>query len=139
MSTENLFVTAARNAYRFPSAVGDLTAEQLWGLPLKKSPHTRGVRADLNGVAIEVNEQLKAVTTESFVDDSPGDAGRELENKLEIVKHVIATKKKERDAAEKAAETRARKQRIAEVLADKRDEKLKEMSEEELEAALADG
>lgn len=131
---KNLFEIASRRKFRFPSVVGELTTEQLWDLPLTAA---RG-RSDLDGVAKAVNAELKAVTEESFVNVRPHPAKADLESKLDIVKHIIAVKMDERTKADAAADRAEKRRKLAEALANKQDESLRNMSEEEIRAKLAE-
>lgn len=127
------FENALRKKYRFPSIVGDLTIEQLWDLPLQS---TRANRADLNSVAKEINRSLKTQIEESFVETSNNPLKAELEEKLEIVKHVIAVQKAENEAERTVAEKKAKKAELLELLHDKRKEELKGKSTAEIEAMI---
>ena len=80
-----IFEKATREKFRYPSAKGLLTTEQLWELPL-----TAKSGFSLDDVAKAVNAELKAVDTESFVATEANPAKATLETKLEVVKHVIA-------------------------------------------------
>jgi DNA gyrase/topoisomerase IV subunit A len=131
----DLFEIATRRKFRFASTRGQLSTEQLWDLPLT-STNSEGVTLD--AVARTVNQSLKAVTEESFVQPQKNTAAEELSQKLEVVKHVIAVKLAEREAATKLQEKAQRKQRILEVLAEKDNEALKGLSREELTKELAE-
>lgn len=127
----NIFERAARGKYRFASGKGQLTVEQLFDLPLQ------GGAANLDSIAIALDRELETAAPKSFVSASSGDAARsELEAKLDIVKHVIASKL----AAQAAAETRAikaeKRRRILEVLDRKDNEALEGKSRDELIAEL---
>lgn len=122
----SLFENATRRKYKFESAQGLITVEDLWDLDLKSK---RG--ACLDDVAKAVNRQLKTVSEESFV-DQPTKGNTELQEKLEIVKHIIATKQAENEAARQKADRSAQKARVLEILAKKQDDKLSNLSEEEL-------
>lgn len=129
MST-NLFEIATRNAYRFSSVKGLLSVEDLWTLPLS------GKSANLDDIAKELFKQLK-VDNISFVAPVEANAAQdELTNKFEIVKHIIAVKVSVRDAV--VAETVKRQQRdkILQVITEKQDESLKNLSVEELTAMV---
>ncbi len=131
-----LFEKAVRWKLRFPSSQGMLSVEDLWDIPLKSNK--AGV-ADLNDMARHFHAELKEDEELDFVSDPDEEKpDRELVAKFEIVKHVIAVKIRERDAAEKALETKAKKARILELIAKKQDEALAEKSEEELRS-LVDG
>lgn len=130
----DIFERAARAKSRFPSPIGDLTVEQLWDLPLVNSNDSR---PSLDGVAKAVNRDLKSLAEESFIEVKSDPRRTELELKLEIVKHVIASKIAAREIAEKRAATLARKAKLLDALAAKEDQALAGMSREEIEAEIA--
>ena len=80
----NLFEIASRKAYRFASLKGELTVEQLWQLPLTSRGGT-----DLDTLAKGIFKDLKATEEESFVSVNTNPRRGDLENKLEIIKHII--------------------------------------------------
>lgn len=124
---------ALRKKYRFPSQAGMLTLEQLWDLPLKGR---NNASADLDGVAKAVHAKLKEETEESFVEVSSNPQQVELENMLEIVKHVISVKQTEASEAKTSAEKAARKRELLELLHDKKNEELKGKSAAEIEKMI---
>lgn len=129
----NIFETATRNKFRFPSARGELTTEQLWDLPL-----TSKNSFDLDTVARTVNGELKAVSEESFVTPKVNPNKGSLEVKLEIIKHVIATKLAEADKRQQAQERAEKRRKILEALASKEDEALSQASKDDLLKQLAE-
>jgi len=129
--TENLFEVATRQKYRFASNKGELTTEQLWELPLKAK---NGF--DLDTVARSVYQDLKATSEESFVEVSQNPNKAVLEQKLEIVKHIIAVKQDERKKAEEKAANAAERKRLLEILAKRQDEELEGLSKEEIEQRI---
>jgi uncharacterized protein YjiS (DUF1127 family) len=130
----DIFERAARAKLRFSSAVGDLITEQLFDLPLKAK---RASAADLDSVAKDVSRALKAMTEESFVDEKPDARRTELELMMEVVKHVIESKKADIARAEKAAATLERKRKLFDALAQKDDQALAGMTREQIEAEIA--
>ncbi len=128
----NIFERASRRKLRFESDRGDLTAEQLWDLPLID---TRG-RLNLDQMARGVNTVLKSLEGESFVEIKPDPRKIELELQLDILKHVIASKMADAAAAEKRAANVARQQKILAALANREDQELTAKSKEELLAEL---
>jgi hypothetical protein len=118
---------------RFPSSVGDLTTENLWDLPLT----ARGDRPDLDKVARSVYRDLRSLQEGSFVNVNPDPRVAELELKLEVAKHVIASKQADAAAAQTAMENAERKRRLLSALASKQDAELMNMSREEIEAEIA--
>ena len=131
---ENMFEYATRNKLRFDSAVGGLTVEDLWDLPLTS---TRKV-ATLDNVAREVNRQLKAETEESFVVKSVNAKKRLLETKLEIVKYVIQVKMDEAEASRTRAAKAAEKQKLLEILEAKETQNLVAMDIDDIRKRLAE-
>lgn len=129
----DIFELAARRKFRFPSAKGELTVEQLWDLPLiAGSPITRDVKVDLDTVARGINVELKGVTEESFVNVNPDPRKGELTAKLEIIKHIIAVKQKEAADAKAAVERAEKRRKLVDAIASKDDEALSKASKEDL-------
>lgn len=122
----NLFETATREKYRFVSTKGALTTEQLWDLKLE----------DLDGVARTINNELKSMSEESFISTRSNPSKKHSENKLDLVKHVIGVKQAEDAVRASEAERRRQKARLAEALANKQDQKLANMTEEQIRAEL---
>jgi len=134
----DLFEIAARKKLRFPSALGALTVEQLWDLPLVVKSGHRGPAADLNSVAIAINSELKSISSESFVEVKPNPRLGELQTGLEIVKRIIAVKQEEAKAAKDAAERAEKRRKLLEALGDKEDEAIKSLSREDILKQLAE-
>lgn len=129
----DIYKFAAQKGLRFPSKRGDLTAEQLFHLPLKSQ-----TGCDLDSVARAINNQLKDASEESFVEDTTADPRREaLRVALDVVKDVIATKQAENHAALEKARKAAERKKLLDALAAKQDERLTRASVEELEKQLA--
>lgn len=128
-----IFEQAARRKLRFPSDRGSLTVEDLFDMPL-----TSRDGFDLDTVARAVNRDLKAEDEESFVDTKPNARRAELALQLEIVKHVIATKKQEAQDRLARAGRVAEKARLLEILEKKNDEALMGMTKEQVEARIAE-
>lgn len=124
MST-NIFEKASRMALRFESPRGLLTLEDLWTLPLQSK---NGL--SLDALAMAQHRLVKDSEELSFVKPSVTNNAAEL--KLEILKHIIEVRMAENSAKTEAAEKRARKEKILELLAAKKDEALAQKSEEEL-------
>lgn len=135
MSQQNLHELAIRKKYRFPSVQGELTPEQLYDLPLKSK---RASDADLNSVAVALHQEIKLVADTSFVDDDVPPASADLQNRFELVKHIIDVKKREIAAAKVAAQNNAARVKIAEIRNRKQDAALEDKSIEELDAILAE-
>lgn len=127
----NLFEKAVRNKFRFESAKGLLTVEQLFDLPLKTGA------VNLNELAININKKLKDSKEESFV-DTVSKEDQLLVDKLEILKTIISSKQEEAKAKADATKKQKEKQQLLEILERKRSQKLEDLSEEEILKRLAE-
>ena len=125
-----MFEEAIRLKLRFETAKGALTVEDLYDLPL-----TLANRPNLNDIAKGLSRYLRE-NEEDFVGTaSKADTAAQL--KFAIVKHVIAERIAENEAAKAAADRRETKARIMELIAKKQDESLQNKSLEELQAMVA--
>lgn len=127
-----MFETATRLKFRYPSVMGDLSTEDLWDLPLTT---TSQARACLNDIAIWINRKLKEIPEEDFVHIRP-QRDEILEQKFEIVKHIIRVKLDEAAAAKTRMETKQRNAKIREIIEQKGDAALQRKSVKELEKML---
>ena len=119
------FEIAVRNKYRFPFK-GSITVEDLWDLSM----------SDLDKVYKALNAQKKQSEEDSLLTTRNAESA-ELQTKIDIVKYIYSEKVVEKENREKAAENRAKRQRIMEILANKQDAALENMSEDELKAMLS--
>ena len=128
----NIFEVAVRQKWRFGSNRGQLSVEQLWDVPLRSKDGF-----DLNAVAVAASLIVREAADESFVEAvRTAEQGR-AETVLEIVKHVIAVKLAEEEAAQDRITRRAEKNRLLEALAQKQSARLGELSEKEIQKRLA--
>ena len=118
--TENIFEMATRNKYRFPYK-GVISVEDLWDLN----------QTQLDSIYKALNKEVKANQEDSLM-FSQTQTDLDLQAKIEIVRHIYATK--EQDAARRAAaaENAEKKRRILEILEQKQEDSLKNKSEDEL-------
>lgn len=127
-----MFEKATRQQLRFNTKKGLLSVEDLWTLPLKASFNAQ---VDLDEVAKAVHQELKTSEEISFV--APVSASNTTAQlKMDIVKHIIAVKLAEKEAAEKAREVKEKKQKIMSIIAQKQDESLMNSSVEDLQKML---
>lgn len=129
-----LLKTALEKHWRFPSSRGPLSIEEVYSLPLTGN---RGL--NLDEIAMQVNDELeKKKTGKSFVTESKNPEALVLEMQLEILKDRISELKVR--ASENAAEVAkaTTKARLQELLAEKKNEELKNLSVEELEKKIAE-
>lgn len=127
-----MFEKASRLKLRFDTPVGQLSTEDLWDLPLKNA----NGRASLNLLAQSLSAKVKASEQEDFVDDAAG-ADETVALAFDIVKHVIAEKKADRDRKAEAADRAEKKRRLLALIGQKQDEALSAKSVDELRAELA--
>lgn len=126
MAINELFIVATRQKFRFPFK-GMATVEDLWDLDVR----------DLDTIFKALNSQKKQAQEDSLLaTKSKEDAV--LEAKIEIVKYIVAIKLDEAKQKRIRAEQREKKNRIAEILADKQDEELRGKSVDELQKMLAE-
>lgn len=120
----DLFKIATKRKYRF-NYKGQATVEDLWDLSVEELDK---IYKNLKSLQKNASEEslLQTVTKED----------KELNNKIEIIKTIVADKLAAKDRAMKAASQRAQNQRILEIMADKQDAALKEKSIEELQNML---
>jgi hypothetical protein len=129
----SIFEQATRQKLRFPSDRGPLCAEDLYDMAL-----TSRNGFDLDSVAKAINRDLKAEDEESFVEEKANSRRAALALQLDIVKHVIATKKQENQDRLARAGRAAERARLIEILEKKQDEARLGMSEEEIRARIAE-
>lgn len=132
--TAELFLKASRKAWRFATAQGQLTTEQLWDLQLTSTVATK---ATLNSVAIELNTKIQNLTQNSFVDSSNDSATAMLVEQLDLVKYIIATKKSEVKAAADRLAVRQELTKLRAIDAEAKDEALKNLTPAQRAARLA--
>lgn len=126
MTNNELFINATRNNYQFPFR-GMINVIDLWDLSL----------TNLDSVFKTLNAEVKKSEEESLL-NTKSKEDEEISNKIEIVKYIVSVKldeKKKREDAKKNAEIR---QRLLEIKAKRQDAALENMSDEELDKALAE-
>lgn len=126
MTNNELFINATRNNYQFPFR-GMINVIDLWDLSL----------TNLDSVFKTLNAEVKKSEEESLLNTKSRE-DEEISNKIEIVKYIVSVKldeKKKREDAKKNAEMR---QRLLEIKAKRQDAALENMSDEDLDKALAE-
>ena len=119
----NLFKVAAKEGYRFQFK-GNISVEDLFNLST----------TELNTIYKTLNSELGENVEDLLGGESSVD--KELKNKMEIVKEIFNDKVREQKEKEEALIERQRKERIKEIIAQKKDDNLSSKSIEELEAML---
>ena len=120
----NMFEIASKKKFRYPFK-GMITTEDLWDLSM----------AQLDTVYKALNKDVLVAQEDSLM-CKMDTVEAEVLTKIDIVKYIFHTKELEAMAREEAAANAAKKQRIMEVLAQKQDNALLNMSEEELRQML---
>lgn len=126
------FVKATKNKFRWDSPVGQLSVEDLWDLPLTS---TKKNVANLDDIAIGLNQQLQQQNTQSFVKKT-NTSNAELQTKFEIVLYVIEAKQIEQTRSEERAAKAEQKKALLSILAQKQNEELMSKSSEEIKALI---
>jgi hypothetical protein len=124
----NLFEQAVRSKFRFQTPQGQITAEDLFDLPLT----SRTGRANLDDIAKGLHRELKASDEQvSFVTETKSNTDG-LQAKFDLVKQVIQNKVEEKQALEASAERAEKRQRLLALIAQKEDQALAETSLDDL-------
>jgi predicted Zn-dependent protease len=122
-----MYKEASKLGLRVLTGKGNLSVEQLWDLS----------QIELSNAIKAVKKVLKKSDDDelSFLEDTKV---VDVENQLrfDILKDVYLTKNKEAEELRNAAEDKAHNQKILTLIAEKREGKLRDMSEEELQALL---
>lgn len=129
----NIFETATKAKYRFNSNIGQLSTEDLWDLPLTT---TRETRASLDIVAKTLYEEIQTSDEVSFVEDTTI-ASSDLQNKMEIIKHIIQCKKDEHAEAQNRVARKQKRDLVDRIILEAEEGELKKMSVEDLKSLRA--
>lgn len=126
----NIFQRAVKQNLGFASSKGVLSVVDLYQLPLQT---TQVSRPSLESVAQAVNKKLQESGVESFV-EAPSTLNATYKLQLDIIKAVIADKQADNAAVRNASATKAKKQQLAGLIADKQNDALGAKSIVELQA-----
>ena len=121
---EKMFEFALKNKVRFPYK-GLVSVEDLFDLSVR----------DLDSIFKTLNAQVKKSQEESLLATKTKE-DETLAIQIEIVKHIVKTKLDEAETAKQSKELKEKKQKIMEMIAEKKDEALRNASVEELQAML---
>lgn len=117
---KNLFEIATRNRYRF-TYKGVMTVEDLWDLSVEV----------LDAIFKTLNHQKKTADEDSLLTVKSAE-DTELANKIELVKYIASVKLAEADERMNAAEKKAQRDKIMEIVAKKKDKELEDMNVDQL-------
>lgn len=127
MSEKNLLLIALSTGMRFPSIRGSITTEDLFSLPL-----TAQNGFSLDAVAKSVNNALKALGEESFVNQGDTAQRDGLTEMLDVVKLVIDFRQEQNAVALAKREKRARRAKLLEALENRENTELASMSKDDI-------
>lgn len=117
---KNLFEIATRNRYRF-NYKGVMTVEDLWSLRVE----------DLDAIFKMLNRQKKTADEDSLLATKSAE-DQDLANKIDIVRYIVSVKLAEAAERVSAAEKKAQRDRIMEIVAKKKDKALEDMGIDDL-------
>ena len=117
---KNLFEIATRNRYRF-NYQGVMTVEDLWSLRVE----------DLDAIFKMLNRQKKTADEDSLLATKSAE-DQDLANKIDIVRYIVSVKLAEAAERVSAAEKKAQRDKIMEIVAKKKDKALEDMGIEDL-------
>lgn len=117
---KNLFEIATRNRYRF-NYKGVMTVEDLWSLRVE----------DLDAIFKMLNRQKKTSDEDSLLATKSAE-DQDLANKIDIVRYIVSVKLAEAAERVSAAEKKAQRDKILEIVAKKKDKALEDMGIEDL-------
>ena len=117
---KNLFEIATRNRYRF-NYTGVMTVEDLWSLRVE----------DLDAIFKMLNRQKKTADEDSLLATKSAE-DQDLANKIDIVRYIVSVKLAEAAERVSAAEKKAQRDKIMEIVAKKKDKALEDMGIEDL-------
>lgn len=117
---KNLFEIATRNRYRF-NYKGVMTVEDLWSLRVE----------DLDAIFKMLNRQKKTADEDSLLATKSAE-DQNLANKIDIVRYIVSVKLAEAAERVSAAEKKAQRDKIMEIVAKKKDKALEDMGIEDL-------
>ena len=117
---KNLFEIATRNRYRF-NYKGVMTVEDLWSLRVE----------DLDAIFKMLNRQKKTADEDSLLATKSAE-DQDLANKIDIVRYIVSVKLAEAAERVSAAEKKAQRDKIMEIVANKKDKALEDMGIEDL-------
>ena len=122
-----MYKQASKSKLRIETSRGALSIEQIWDLPL----------AELDKLAVELEEKTKTSATKSFIaEKTTEDATAQL--KFDIVLDILKTKMEANKAALDQKKKKENNQKIHALIERKKENKMEEMSVEELEKMLID-
>jgi hypothetical protein len=129
----DIFLQASRLRLRFPSVVGLLSVDDLWGLPLTSVSQSK---ASIENVGADLlARQTKLKGTSILRNSKPSKESEELDLSIEILRVIANTLQDEADAKTLAAAKRSERERLEGIIAER---EVKEAPLDTLKARLAE-
>jgi S-adenosylmethionine:tRNA-ribosyltransferase-isomerase (queuine synthetase) len=125
MAEQNIWKYACKNGLTFVTNKGTLIASDLFDLKVE----------ELDKIYASLKKQEDTQNTYTLM-DSKKKENTDIEVKIALVKEVYEDKVAAKEAAEKAAQTRERNRKIADIIERKKDAELEGKTIEELEAMI---
>lgn len=126
-----MYKEANKIRLRFSTTRGLLDVEQLWQLPL----------TDLSISIRNLSKELKKQESDDeleFLNEKTNTVDKTQKLRFDILKDIYITRKEEAAKIKADKEAKAQKEKILEIIANKKDESLHSKSIEELEAMIKD-
>ena len=120
----NIFEYAVENKLRFPYK-GNISTEDFYDLTVE----------ELDTIFKTLNREVKKSNEESLL-EKKSDTNIRLNVKIEIIKEIVAKKLAEIEASKTAVIKKQKNEKIMELIAQKQDENLKNLSIDELQKML---
>lgn len=126
---ENIIINILRSRARFETPRGFVSAEDVFALNT----------SDLNATYQKLKAKVSALSEDSLIESkAQTKEDKLLADQIEFVKFVYKQKDDEAKARTAAASRRLERERLANLLAEKKDEALRGKSVEEIEKMLSD-
>ena len=125
MDELNIFEEATRLGLTFEHK-GTLNVEDLWNLNL----------SELNSIYKSLSKLSKQNDEEGLLDNRATKADKELELKVKVVKRVFEVLQEEEIEKKSAAQKRAKREKLKEILERKQNQELENKPPEEIEALI---
>lgn len=120
-----MYKEASKQQLRVKTTRGLLNIEQLWSLSL----------TELDALAVTLEEEYKNSKGKSFL-DMKSKKDKNIKLQFDIVLDILNTKVEDKEANQKATETKAQNQKILGIIKKKQDSALEEKSIAELEKMI---
>lgn len=119
----NIFEWATRRRLRFVTEKGTCSVEDLWRMPLEQLDNVaKGLKRSLDTDISYITQQSKEC--------------KKTQLKLDVTVHIINQLLREKEDAHQAQLVGEERQRLIDILADKKDQVLRELSVEDLQKRI---